>query len=407
MRLQEPEIAETVIKRILSMSADSHDIFTPFKLCNEIIEKIPSLDGKILVVSNLEFVYNMISNGVDKDNLYFATPCPIKKRAAIAWVPESNIIIYNNVIAEEDINMKFDVVVGNPPYQYGHGSNRTLYHKFYELAISKSNKYVAFIAPTTWLTSRKKLLIDLRSSLFSAGLSSVKLLNAQKTFGVAIDSLGYTLQDVTKPSISTSVELLSGEVIETGDFQAILSGGLASSILNKVKGKKYKLNTQRGRHYNVGRNGTCWDNSCSFNKSSSHPYKMINKVNVNNDIEYAFVNKQSPKSAINTPKVMFSYLTSQNNLGTVLILTNKEELSHMCVYISVNTITEGNNLKSYITSKLFKYILPLLRPNTTNTVGVFRDVGMPPLTQSWTDEELYEHFDLTKEEIKLIEETIK
>jgi len=29
------------------------------------------------------------------------------------------------------------------------------------------------------------------------------------------------------------------------------------------------------------------------------------------------------------------------------------------------------------------------------------------LTRSWTDEELYEHFDLTKDEIKFIEETVK
>jgi len=40
------------------------------------------------------------------------------------------------------------------------------------------------------------------------------------------------------------------------------------------------------------------------------------------------------------------------------------------------------------------------------TAGKLRWIPAVDLSRSWTDEELYKHFNLTEEEIKLIEETV-
>lgn len=58
--------------------------------------------------------------------------------------------------------MKFDVVVGNPPYQEndndsGNGSAKPLYHKFIELSIALKPEFITLITPSVWFTGGKGL----------------------------------------------------------------------------------------------------------------------------------------------------------------------------------------------------------------------------------------------------------
>ena len=51
--------------------------------------------------------------------------------------------------------MKFDVIIGSPPYQIGaDGTTRTMpiYHQFVNRAIAMDPKYIVFITPSRWFT---------------------------------------------------------------------------------------------------------------------------------------------------------------------------------------------------------------------------------------------------------------
>ena len=112
----------------------SHDVHTPQKLVDEMLSQIDLVDKTILVLYNVEFLvslyYGLKLNG---KNITFLADHPNKIRIA------NKMGI--NYIENLDTTMKFDVIVGNPPYLKGK------WMTFLIKAVEMSTRHVILVAP--------------------------------------------------------------------------------------------------------------------------------------------------------------------------------------------------------------------------------------------------------------------
>jgi site-specific DNA-methyltransferase (adenine-specific) len=68
---------------------------------------------------------------------------------------------------------------------------------------------------------------------------------------------------------------------------------------------------------------------------------------------------------------------------------------------------EAKNLLSILKSKLYDYCLKKSKFSGFFHVNVLKNIPKLDLSRSWTDQDIYEYFNLTQEEIDLIESSIK
>jgi hypothetical protein len=178
-----------LIKEVLKRSSDIQNIFTPFELCDEVLDNINIDDSKqILVISNLEFILRIgkrlknSPNGMN--NVYFATPCATKLSVADALIPKENCIHIKELEKHRwDINSfmgkKFDVIVGNPPY------DRVLYQKIVRMTLPMlvDTGEAAIIAPTAYIVGAK-VTENYRQELINLGIHKIVFLSQNAFEGI-------------------------------------------------------------------------------------------------------------------------------------------------------------------------------------------------------------------------------
>jgi len=295
---------------------------------------------------------------------------------------------------------KFDIVIGNPPYNEELKSSgaTALYNKFVEYYIEKCD-LLCFVIPSRWFSGGKGLDSFRKNMLERTDIVYIKHFDdACEIFGNSVDIKGgvnYFLKDTNHNGdckLNGSITKLNKyDVFVDGKFHALIDKlVLFESITTLYKSQDYhKIQTNDKRFKSEKTNDTikCY---VSFQKGFE---KYIDKNEIKTNIS---------KYKVITPDGAF---TANSGFGNTFI-GNPNEV-HCKTYISfeIDTEDEAKSLLSYMKCRLPNFMLSLRKNSQHTCSSTCKWIPLPPLNKEWTDEEVYKHFKLSEDDIKLINDT--
>ena len=336
----------------------------------------------------------------------------------------------HNMNVTEAFKMKFDVIIGNPPYQLSDGggtgsSAMPIYQKFVETAVKLKPRYLSMIIPSRWFTGGKGL-DDFRD--FMIHNKSLKVLhdycNSKECFpGVNIEGgVCFFLQEKDyngKCHIYSHQQ--DGSTVESIRY---LDGGKNYDIfirdekvleiverVNAIKQKPFS-DLVSPRNAFLITNATKLlerDNGAAFRVfgrfDNKRGYKYLRKAELLKGHNFLGKHKLFISKADGAAGQIGNPIPARIIGKSVLGEVNDVCTETFLVVGPFKSKTEAENVQAYMQTKFFRFLVGS-RKNKNMTQSTYDFVPCVDFDRVWTDKELYEEFALSTAEIEYIEKMI-
>jgi site-specific DNA-methyltransferase (adenine-specific) len=331
---------------------------------------------------------------------------------------------HQKIIDIKEGKMKFDVIIGNPPYQQADGgagaSAKPIYNLFIELAKNLKPKYLTMIIPSRWFAGGKGL-DSFRQNMLND--RTIKYLvdypNAKDCFpGNSIGGgVCYFLSDRSYSGDCEITNVINKKrdkmVRPLNQYDLLVRHNKAISIIEKVQ----KLSSEFLSSEVFPRNPF---GLSSKTRGTGKKSTQFLTLHASNGISY-IAPSQLPKNRIlaSSYKVMISKVTSEHagepaKDGRFRVLSRTEVIQpeHVCTdsYLIIGqfqTEVEANNLLGYLKTSFARFLLLQAVTSINLSSDKFNFVPKLDFNKTWSDELLFKKFDLSTEEIVFINQTIR
>lgn len=340
--------------------------------------------------------------------------------------------IHDAYPTKELANMKFDVIVGNPPYQIGmegadgkRTANITpLYHLFVDKVLDLAPRYAVMITPSRWFTGGKGL--DAFRAKMIADRHLRAIVDNPKIFdcfpGVKIrGGVSYFIWDRDHNGDCDFSTRIDGVVTSTmrRDLRdgegVVVRDNRAASIIAKARTAKTLADVVRARDP--------FGQSITTNYAHASPTQGEGMIPLVFGTKVEFVDPsvlQRNHDLVNRWKVLLPKAGSGDTpvdedgnivdvvIGAPIALAPGSACTQTYLIAGVfDSSQETENFAHYLATKFVRFLVLQRKLTQDVTPDRFRFVPMLDMTRSWTDEELYDLFDLTTDERGYIEQSIK
>ena len=316
-------------------------------------------------------------------------------------------------------DMKFDVIIGNPPYQLSDAGDSTgaspLYHLFVEQAKKLNPRYLSMIIPSRWFAGGKGLdgfratmLNDNRIShlvdypIAADVFPGIKLIGGVCFFLWSTEYQGECAVTTNmNGDIDTSPRRLN-------QFDTFVRFNKAISILEKITAQTTSfMKNQVSRQKPFGlRTFERPTNKGEITLYANKTVGLIEKSAITNGLEllgkwkvYVSMAYGEGGEAREYPRMM---------MGKPIIAPPASACTETYIVIgSYDNEVEAKHLAGYSRTKFLRFLVGLKKNTQHITQDRFAFVPQLSMLEPWTDEKLYKKYNLTTEEIAFIESMIR
>ena len=320
-------------------------------------------------------------------------------------------------------NMKFDVIIGNPPYQLSDGGNgksaKPIYHKFIQQAKKLNPRFLSMIIPARWYAGGKGL-DDFREEMLTDNRirKIVDFENSNEVFpGVDVaGGICYFLWEKDNQGLCEVINYSDGSKVNSeralNEFPILIRQSQAIPIIRKIlANNKQALNVRVSSRKPFGlptnyvpkkKGIPCWftqkiGKQFANKEDISDPFKIIDK--------WKFL---APKAPI-AGQTDFSKPVGFYYEGNTIIAKPGECCTESFIVLGAfKTEKEVLAYKSYIFTKTVRFLLLQTVVSQDVTKNNFQFV--PDLIKyegTYTDEMLRKKWDINEEEWEYIDSKIK
>lgn len=327
---------------------------------------------------------------------------------------------------EEVFGVKFDVIIGNPPYQLDTGGGavtrqaKPIYQLFVEQAIRLKSKYVIMITPSRWLSGgmglddyRQKMLNSRHIkymtdfSMSSQCFPGVDIAGGVSYFAWDRDYNGmcnYTYVDGDKRQT---------QLRDLGENSVFVRDNFALQIIRQVQSHHEESITSMMSSLgpfgiSSAERGVKTHTPDSYVLMSSAGKSYVSKSLVPTGNDYidkwkVVIGKATSAGAATADK------NGQRKVLATLDLLGPDSVCTFSYFLggAFGSKDEAENCRSYYATKFVRFLLLQCLSSINLSRDKFQFVPIQDFSKPWTDEELYAKYNLSSDEINYIESSIK